>query len=51
VTPSAVAAGLLDAIPEIPPVSSETQQWWTWTIVLMLGAVVWRLTNRFISSS
>lgn len=51
VTPSAVAAGLLDVIPELPPVGDETQQWWAWTIVLMLGAVVWRLANRFIGSA
>jgi hypothetical protein len=51
VMPSAVAAGLLDVIPEIPPVTSETQQWWSWTIVLMVGAVLWRLANRFIGSA
>lgn len=51
VTPSAVAAGLLDAVTDLPPVTPETQQWWGWTIALLLGAVVWRLANRFIGSA
>jgi hypothetical protein len=55
VTPSAVAAGLLDVIPDVipdvPPAGDETQQWWTWTIALMLGAAVWKIANRFIGSS
>jgi len=48
--PSAIAAGLAEFLPDPIPVTPEAQRWWSWTLVLLIGAVVWRVANRFIGS-
>ena len=50
-TPSAVAAGLMDAMGDPLPIPTEqAAQWWAWALALVLGAVVWRASTRFITS-
>ena len=50
--PSAVQAGLMDpitnVIESIP--AEQATQWWTWVLILLLGAAMWRASNRFITS-